>query len=133
MKTLKYPTETKAIKDHVCSFCNLKIRKGETYKNSTHIYEGSIYDWKSHTNCNYLATRLNMFEDADEGVTQDMFMEYVGNAHDDLLIEKLPQENIKQYSDIIQQIRYVQWAQKLGYVLRYFLKLDKELDLDKPF
>lgn len=76
MKTISYSNNVKARKDHACDFCGFKINKGETYIKSTHVYDG-IYDWRTHADCGNLASKLNMYEDADEGVTQDMFMETV--------------------------------------------------------
>lgn len=128
METLTYPTETKAIKEHSCNFCAEKITKGETYLKSTHKYDGEVYDWKTHKHCAELAERLKMYDDADEGVTDDFFQETIHCVHDDLLIGLIPNEEAQKYSDIIQQLRRVRFKDKLGYVIRYYKKLDKEAE-----
>ncbi|HET8829470.1 MAG TPA: hypothetical protein VFM79_09010, partial [Pelobium sp.] len=118
------PTETKAVKEHRCSFCNERIMKGEKYMKSTHIFDGRVYDWKSHKHCSKLADRLHMYSDCDEGVTQEDFIEIVSNVHDDILINMLPKE-VEKYGDIIQQLRKVNFKDKLWYVVRYYNKLMK--------
>lgn len=128
METLTYPTETKAVKEHSCNFCAEKITKGETYLKSTHKYDGEVYDWKTHKHCAELAERLKMYDNADEGVTGDFFQETIHCVHDDLLFGLIPNEEAQKYSDIIQQLRKVRFKDKLGYVIRYYKKLDKEAE-----
>lgn len=67
----------KAKKDHVCDYCGFKILTGEIYTNQTAVYEGTLFHWKSHISCDELASSLNMFDYADEGVTEDYFHECV--------------------------------------------------------
>ncbi len=126
METLSYTKEVKAIKEHRCDFCSDKIRVGETYTTSTHKADGSIYDWKTHKHCSDIAHRLKMYEDCDEGLTTDGFQESIHNAHDDLLINLLPQDKRNEYIDVIQQLRYVQFNKKLWYVIRHYAKIDKQ-------
>jgi len=126
MQTLKYSTESKAQKDHVCNFCGGKIFKNEVYLKSTHVGDGQVYDWKAHKYCSMLATKLNMYEDADDGVTQDMFIDAVSYKHDDLLIEMFPKEDVQKYSDVIQQLRHVNWRNKLFFVIKHFNKIEKQ-------
>lgn len=130
METLTYPTETKAIKEHSCNFCAEKITKGEIYIKSTHKYDREVYDWKTHKHCSEIATRLKMYDDADEGVTDEIFQETIHCKHDDLLIDQLPfdKEQPQKFSDIIQQLRHVKFKDKLWYVIRYYKKLDKEAE-----
>jgi len=122
METLSYPKETKAKKEHLCGFCNEIIYKGEIYLKSTHTYDREIYDWKSHKHCSNIADKLNMYEDCDEGLTQDSFMEAIHNEHDNLLIKLFPQKDIMKYRDVIQQLRSVNFKSKLGYVIRHHNK-----------
>jgi hypothetical protein len=126
IETITYPKETKAKKKHSCNFCLDKIKVEEIYIKSTHVFDGQIYDWKTHKNCSYIAKKLNMYNDCDDGVTDDIFQETISEKHFDLLISKFPENEIKNYSDIIQQLRYVRFKEKLGYVIRHYLKLDKE-------
>lgn len=125
METLKNPTETKAIKEHNCSFCGEIITKGTLYEKSTHKNDGNVYDWKSHKHCSDLASRLKMYDDAEEGVSQDCFMEIVDNHHDDLLLKQLPKNDINNYSDIIEQFKKVKWRDKFWFVIRYYNRIDK--------
>lgn len=127
METLTQPKETKAIKAHTCNFCSYKILKGDTYIKSTHIYDGQIYDWKTHKYCAEIATRLKMYDHCDEGLTQDDFMETIHCEHNNLMIKLLPEKELQNYSDIIQQLRRVNFRDKLWYVIRYYKKTNKEL------
>lgn len=130
MQTLLYPKETKSIKEHKCNFCAEKIIYGEVYIKSTHKFDGIIYGWKTHKHCANLAEKLKMYDYARdsgyEGVTTDFFMETINSEHDDLLINLIPNDEAKKYSDIIQQLRKVRFKDKLGYVIRYYKKLDNE-------
>lgn len=69
----------KARKEHTCDFCGLKIEVGETYEDQTCVYDGEIYQWKSHLSCEELTQKLKMFVDCwhDEGLTMDAFQEYI--------------------------------------------------------
>lgn len=124
METITYQKDTKAIKEHRCNFCGEKINKGEVYNKSTHVNDGELYDWKTHKRCANIADRLKMYDNADEGLTQDDFMETIHQVHDDLLIIKFPKEEIQKYSDVIQQLRRVMFKDKLTYVIRHFIKID---------
>lgn len=125
METLKNPTETKAVKEHNCSFCGEIIAKGTVYEKSTHKNNGDVYDWKSHKHCSDLASRLKMYDDAEDGLTQDCFMEIVDNHHDDLLLKQLPKNDINNYSDIIEQFKKVKWRDKFWFVIKYYNRMDK--------
>jgi len=133
METLTDPKEVKAIKEHSCNFCGTRINIGEIYIKSTHKHDGEVYDWKTHKYCAEIAMRLKMYDDADEGITMDCFMETIDCKHDDLLISQLPfdKEPTGKFSDIIQQLRHVNFKDKLWYVIRYYKKLDKEAEI-KP-
>ena len=130
METLTYQKEVKAIKEHSCNFCGTKINIGDTYMKSTHKHDGNIYDWKTHKYCDEIANRLKMYDDADEGVTMDDFTETIHCKHDDLLIDQLPldKEQPQKFIDIIQQLRHVKFKDKLWYVIRYYNKLDKDVE-----
>lgn len=78
IETLKGPKQTKARKAHVCNFCGCTIPVGEIYNLSTHVFNGELYDWKSHQKCSELVSMLNM--EGDEGVTLADFYEYITNA-----------------------------------------------------
>lgn len=126
METLSYPTGVRSKKTHSCNFCGDKIVEKEIYIKSTHKYDGQVYDWKAHKYCSEIAQTLKMYDDADEGVDQEHFMETISATHDDLLISKFTNDNINHYSDIIQQIRKVQFRDKLWYVIRYYAKIKQQ-------
>lgn len=126
MNTIIDAKEVKANKEHYCDFCNGVIRKGEKYNVSTHSYEGDIYNWKSHKHCDYLVDKLNIEDENGYGITMDDFIESVSEKHFDLLISQFSDEDIKKYSDAINQLTHVSFYYKRSYVLRYFLKQDKK-------
>ncbi|MDZ4726175.1 MAG: hypothetical protein SH817_08455 [Leptospira sp.] len=77
METIVQPRPTKARKVHRCDFCELKIEQGETYERSVHKMDGSVYEWKSHLDCSWIASELNMFDHCDEGLTGEAFQEEI--------------------------------------------------------
>ncbi len=83
MKTISR-SEPKARKDHRCDFCNGVIPKGETYKHQSNVFDGKIYQWKSHFRCTEIADKLNMYDDVSEGLTGDDFQETIVCRFDEL-------------------------------------------------
>ncbi len=65
----------KARKQHRCDYCGGIIEKGETYDWSKHVYDGDLYEWKTHQKCQFLAAELWDYADPDEGMDEDMFQE----------------------------------------------------------
>jgi len=70
-----------ARKEHRCNYCNGIIQIGEKYNCQTNVYDGDIYTWKAHLRCQDIALELNMFDDCDEGVTTNDFMEIITEAY----------------------------------------------------
>jgi len=126
METLSYPKEVKARKQHSCDFCNERIIVGDKYMKSTHVFDGQVYDWKTHNHCNKLAHTMNMYDDCDEGVSMDDFREYVSCKHSDILIEQIPEKDRLKFGDIINQFHLVIFRHKLWFVIRYFNQIEKE-------
>lgn len=128
METLSTEKETKARKEHRCDFCSYKIMVNELYMKSTHVYDGSIYDWKTHKYCAKLAHKLKMYDECyyDEGVTMDDFMETVSEKYHDILIRQLPDRDTNDYGDIIRELRNVKFWDKLWFVIRHVNKLEKK-------
>lgn len=85
METIQQ-SEIKANKPHICNYCGGEIAKGEQYLRSVHKYEGEIYTWKAHKSCQQIASDLQMFDNADEGVTMDYFIEQIRAAYRDMMI-----------------------------------------------
>lgn len=119
METIAYAREYKAIKEHSCDLCGMRISVGEKYMKSTHKFDGDVYDFKTHMYCDKLANQLKMYDDCDEGLTQAIFEEIVYNTYIDLMIKQFPENEINKYSDVIQQLRNVKWKDKLHYVIKH--------------
>lgn len=64
-----------ARKEHRCEFCGEVIHVGEKYNRQSNVYDGRIYDWVSHCVCSKLAYELDMFDDCDEGLDGDGFVD----------------------------------------------------------
>ena len=73
IKVLRNKT-TIARKEHRCVFCGEVIHVGEKYYRQTNVYDGCIYDWVCHCDCLQLACELDMFDDCDEGLDGDGFI-----------------------------------------------------------
>ena len=73
IKVLRNKT-TIARKEHRCEFCGEVIHVGEKYYRQTNVYDGCIYDWVCHCDCLQLACELDMFDDCDEGLDGDGFI-----------------------------------------------------------
>ena len=125
METISEQKQVKANKVHQCNFCQEKIRQGETYLTSTHKQDGELYVWKIHKRCSEIATTLKMYEGCDEGLTADYFQEYIHSNYSDLMIEKF--DNVAKYSDVILQLRSVNFHNKLDYVIHHYAKLKSAL------
>src|SRR5688572_11121774 len=121
METLKDAIEIKAQKNHSCNFCGCKIQAGNIYLKSTHIFDGKIYDWKTHKECSKIASDLNMYDQCEDGVTQDDFVETINQEYFDLMLltfNEEDREEMKRFSDVINHLSYVEFKKKLHYVIQ---------------
>ena len=66
-----------AKKVHKCDLCGLRIDVGEKYDWQKNVHDGMLYELKVHLSCLELASKLNMFEECDDGLTGDDFIEFV--------------------------------------------------------
>lgn len=68
-----------ARKDHICDLCGCVIPKGEKYRLQTNVYDGRIYNFACHSDCDEVASRLNFYGecDYDEGLTSEYFLEAI--------------------------------------------------------
>jgi hypothetical protein len=89
----------KARKDHKCSFCGLKIKKGTEYQYQGIVGDGHVYTWKSHLRCIELCNKLEMFDHCDDGVTDNDFAEYVNEEYHNILRD----DNIETGTRIFQE------------------------------
>lgn len=67
-----YPT---ANKEHRCEFCFEKITIGQKYVRQTNVYDGVVYDFITHKECKEVADELRMYDDCDEGLDGDGFVD----------------------------------------------------------
>lgn len=72
-------TQPTARKKHVCDFCGCIIEPGTKYHRHTLVEDGGvgIYDWVTHDECEDIASKLDMYRNCYDGVTQDDFCNYV--------------------------------------------------------
>ena len=96
-----------AKKEHICNWCDGKIAKGEKYNRQTILFDGSIYDWKSHLDCLKLTGLLDMFDyDDGEGINDETFREcvdeYIYTHHYDNNLDDIEQEwdNLSTYEKV---------------------------------
>ena len=86
MEIINSPTIRKANKTHKCMFCCDNIEKGTNYFISTYVNDGDIYRWKCHTYCSEIASKLKMYDHADDyGVSTDDFMEIINGEYYDIM------------------------------------------------
>lgn len=64
-----------ARKLHRCSLCCEEIKPGEKYGYDTYKFDGQIYAWKTHLECNAVSSFLLDYVDPDDGMTSDDFCE----------------------------------------------------------
>lgn len=90
MKVLRDKTPV-ARKEHRCNFCGGVISVGEKYNRQT-----NVYDWVSHCECSKLACELDMYNDCDEGLDDDEFIDnlnqYVYDNHYDDKIDDIAKD-----------------------------------------
>ena len=67
--------DRKARKEHRCDYCGGKIKKGEIYDWSKHVYDGELYEWKCHKKCSLIVSEIWDYVDPDEGMSEDDFSE----------------------------------------------------------
>lgn len=67
----------KANKPHKCELCGLVINKGEIYSYQFNKDGGDVWSFKAHCACVDLATNLNLYDDQDNGVTEEIFKDQV--------------------------------------------------------
>ena len=126
MKTLKESKLTRANKDHICDFCGGRIKLGDFYEKSTHVFDDCVYNWKAHPHCLVLANKLNLYDDAldDEGVTMDHFMDVVSECYIDLMTKDIPKDikNNESVLHLINHLKHVNFQLMRSYVYHYYNK-----------
>lgn len=88
-------TRPVARKEHYCMLCQCKIEKGQQYVRQT-CSDGYMYDFINHTECSEIASRLGMYDNADDGLQDDEFQvavdEYIYHNHYDDVIDDIEVE-----------------------------------------
>lgn len=74
-----------AKKRHKCNFCNGIIEIGEKYDWSKNVFDGVIYEWKNHISCGQIASKLNMYDWCDDGVTEEDFRESIQEEYHNIM------------------------------------------------
>ena len=110
----------KAKKQHKCNFCHGIIERGEIYTHQTNKLDGELYTWKSHLSCDRITVELKMDEYADEGVTDEWFMETIKEEYRDIMIKT------KQKLYESKDFRIPSWLEQLKFVKEYHLDEIKE-------
>ena len=64
-----------ARKPHTCSLCGAEIKTGEQYGYDTYKFNGEVYDWKTHMECDAVSSFLWDYVDPYEGMTSDDFLD----------------------------------------------------------
>lgn len=83
-----------ARKEHRCNFCGgvFPLEKNTTDR----PMDGRVYDWVSHCECSKLAYELDMYDDCDEGLDGDGFVDnlnqYVYDNHYDDKIDDIAKD-----------------------------------------
>ena len=65
----------RARKPHRCNLCGGEIKKGTEYDSQTLVYDGMVYGWKMHPECNAVSSFLWDYVDPDDGMTADEFLD----------------------------------------------------------
>ena len=103
--------DRKAKKEHKCNFCLCKIEKGQDYNYSTYKLDADFYDWKIHLHCLEISSKLNMYDDAEYGVTDEDFQITIRQEYKNLM--SLYNSEIYEYENFI----YPDFEGQLKYVL----------------
>lgn len=109
METLRKQTPT-AHKIHKCDWCGGEINIGEKYDRSTCAFDGKLYEWKNHISCRKIASKLEMFDWCDDGVTEDDFRTGIQDEYMHIMSEHHTEEyeavNFK-HPPFLEQLQFV--------------------------
>ena len=64
-----------ARKEHTCSYCGKQIDPNEKYHYHVMKYDGQVYDWKAHEQCEFVAQEIWDYCEPDEGLTEEEFQD----------------------------------------------------------
>ena len=106
----------KARKVHGCDFCFGKIQIGEKYRTQFNQYDGYVYSWKNHIRCEEIASELKMYDECYEGLSSDLFQEYIREE----FIKLQEQYNSEVFN--YENYKYPSFDEQLNYVCEIKLK-----------
>lgn len=111
LTTLK-TTHPVARKVHHCNFCYGKINLGQRYIRQTILFDGDIYDWLEHEECNEICCELDMWADCDSdyGISSEQFQETIDQAiYDTFSEEEMESEwdNLTMYEKVKKFLNYL--------------------------
>jgi len=75
-----------ARKDHRCDWCGEIIHKGEKYDYAFNIMEGFPFVWENHLSCRQIAIELDMFDNVNDGVTEEDFREFIQDEYRNIML-----------------------------------------------
>lgn len=77
-----------ARKTHKCNFCGDSILKGQKYDWQKLVFDGVLYEWKSHLECSAIACELDMYSQCDDGVTEEDFREFIREEYQNIMSDQ---------------------------------------------
>lgn len=103
-----------AKKRYQCDFCCGHIKPGERYIRNYFNNDGDCYEWKSHIECEWICSYLDMYADADDGVTGDIFQEEISERYANIMSDE--------YNDLWESDTFVMpsFEEKLKFVIDYY-------------
>jgi hypothetical protein len=125
MDTLLSPTLTRANKTHRCEFCLGEIEKGTKYLKSKYVDGGDIWTWKTHESCANIATELGMYDMADDGLTQELFVECINETYNHIMSET--QNELYESKDFV----IPKFNERLAFVIAHHEKAPTQSDESK--
>jgi hypothetical protein len=75
-------------KYHKCDLCGMLINPGELYNLQVQVDQGEMYALKAHLSCIDIAKKLDMWDNADDGLTLDIFQESINEEYNSILKSK---------------------------------------------
>ena len=84
--------------------CNCKIVKEQRYYRHTCVYD-YVYDFIEHEECNAIAKELDMYDDCDEGLTDEIFTSNIDQyIYDNYPEEEADRLNAMSYYDKVRKV-----------------------------
>ena len=116
--SVKHPVSKK---QYQCDFCHSIIPQNTKYYRSANVYEGTFYEWKCHLDCEALAHNLDLYDlnDYEEGLSADMFKQYVDVAYSELVTEEEytsnTYEQVKFLLNHLKEAEKILWGKNYNY------------------